>query len=147
MAGSKGGLLAAILSGPIPKGKRKSRDMREDHDKDSDVGMGYPSDSDPDPDMDGDDDRYADTDSDHDYEDDMPSRSAYGSSEGDDSDGMEYGMDEDMDHPSDDHEGEEGDMGGVTSEQVRCARDAISALRSGDARGLAEAIMALVNEG
>lgn len=73
---------------------------------------------------------------------DLPgSPSAYGSDEPDDDD---YGGP--SDHDEDDGEPDDSDdYGAATREQVRCAQDAISALRSGDARGLAEAILAIVH--
>lgn len=77
-----------------------------------------------------------------------PSASAYGSDEPDDD---EYGgpsdYDEDDSTPDDgtDEPGDDVDQGPASREQVRCAQDAIDALNSGDARGLAEAILAIVH--
>lgn len=75
-----------------------------------------------------------------------PSASAYGSDGSDDDD---YGgpPDRDADDPTPDDgtDGDDAEQGPATREQVRCAQDAIDALNGGDARGLAEAILAIVH--
>jgi hypothetical protein len=78
----------------------------------------YPN---PDPDDDGDDDRLPETDTDSDY------------------DGADDGPEDASDDARD-------DGSGPTPEQVDCARDAIRALDSGDARALAEAILAIAGK-
>lgn len=72
-----------------------------------------------DPDDDSDDDRYADDDDDA---------------------GLEYGSDSESDRGDEDVPD---DGPGPTPEQVDCARDALDALQSGDARKFAEAVLAI----